>query len=47
MDVVDKVEALPTVQNNQPANLAIIQSISIKKRWSSHRQLLYFLFMIN
>jgi len=49
MDVVDKVEALPTVQNNQPANLeaTIIQSISIKKRWSSHRQLLYFLSMIN
>ena len=32
MDVVDKIEALPTVQNNQPAELeaARIQSISIK-----------------
>jgi dolichyl-diphosphooligosaccharide---protein glycosyltransferase len=34
MDVVDKIEALPTVQNNQPADLkaARIQSISINER---------------
>ena len=34
MDVVDKIEALPTVQNNQPAELeaARIQSISINER---------------
>jgi dolichyl-diphosphooligosaccharide---protein glycosyltransferase len=36
MDVVDKIEALTTVQNNQPADLeaARIQSISIN---DSHR----------
>jgi cyclophilin family peptidyl-prolyl cis-trans isomerase len=34
MDVVDKIEALPAVQNNQPADLeaARIQSISINER---------------
>ena len=34
MDVVDKIEDLPTVQNNQPAELegARIQSISINER---------------
>ena len=43
MDVVDKIADLPTVQNNQPAELeaARIQSISINERQSSHRQLLY------
>jgi dolichyl-diphosphooligosaccharide---protein glycosyltransferase len=34
MDLVDKIEALTTVQNNQPADLeaARIQSISINER---------------
>ena len=46
MDVVDKIEALPTVQNSQPAELeaARIQSISIN---DSHRvdKCFIFLFM--
>ena len=45
MDVVDKIEALPTVQNNQPAELeaARIQSISIN---DSHRANKCFIFFI-
>ncbi len=44
MDVVDKIEALPTVQNNQPAELeaARIQSISIN---DSHRADKCFIFL--
>ena len=48
MDVVDKIEALPTVQNNQTAELeaARIQSISIN---DSHRanKCFIFLFIFN
>ena len=44
VDVVDKIETLPTVQNSQPAELeaARIQSISIN---DSHRADKYFFYL--